>query len=101
LIFHFLYCHAIEFQLVQAQLVKTDRKRQSKDAENNDKPKDVLKDKEDDGYDIGNLVYDLHEVKRFSADNERHETYCLSLNLSCYKLLFFGEPVFVRRNQSD
>ena len=62
LVYEIINRYTIKFQLVQSQLVKTDGERQSKDAENNDKPKDVFKDKENDGYDIGNLVNNLHEI---------------------------------------
>ena len=62
LIFEIFNCHAIEFQLVRAQLHKTDWECKSKDAENNDEPEYVFKYEEDNGYDTCNLVDNLHEV---------------------------------------
>ena len=100
LVFEIINRYTIKFQLVQSQLVKTDRERQSKDAEDDNEPENILEDKEDNSYDTCNLVNNLHEVQRFWADNERQETDGLSLGGYRNNLVLLIEPVWIRGNQT-
>ena len=91
----------IELQLVLSKLIETDTEWEHEDAENDDEPEYVLEDKEDNGYNVGDLINDLHKVQRFRANNNGQEAHRLSHCSYGNQLVIFMEPVLVGWDQSD